>query len=30
LSKWLITETGERRDTFRIIDDCFECGAKIP
>jgi enamine deaminase RidA (YjgF/YER057c/UK114 family) len=25
----LITETGERRDTFRIIDDCCECQAKI-
>jgi len=27
--KLLITETGERRDMFRIIDDCHECGAKI-
>jgi len=27
--KLLVTETGERRDTFRLIDDCFECHAKI-
>jgi enamine deaminase RidA (YjgF/YER057c/UK114 family) len=25
----LTTETGERRDNFRIIDDCRECKAKI-
>jgi enamine deaminase RidA (YjgF/YER057c/UK114 family) len=27
--KLLITKTGEHRDTFRIIDDCCKCQAKI-
>jgi len=27
--KLLVTETGDRRDTFRLVDDCHECDAKI-